>query len=202
METIRPVLPRRISLAPEDAVISRYDAARAILRDIHADRRKSAGQVYDSELGGYRPQRFSSSSIGSTASWDAFDYNPSVRSSTSSWPSTASSPSYLSTPSYKTNVQYPPIALPGSQRSSYGKTPQPKSRCTTPGERAFQRLPPAVYDCILVHLRAFHEDASSLSCSTCYLRDMHSLALVSRKWDRAVRPRLWVDRRDNIMCGY
>ena len=145
-------------------------------------------QVYDPDLGGYRRQRFSLASTGTSVSWDPFDFNPaSIRSSTSSYASIASIPSfYYSTP------QTSPASLAGSQRSSYVPplATQQKLRSTAPPTPVFQRLPPAIYDCILVQLRAFHEDSSSLSCQTCLLRDFCALALVSRKWDRAVRPRL------------
>lgn len=152
-----------------------------------------AGQVYDPDLGGYRPQRFSIASTGSSVSWNPFDFeSTSVRSSTSSYPSIASCPSYFSTPSYYSTAPTIPTSISGPQRSSYTNpyATQPKTRSTTPISGTIQRLPSAVYDTILVHLRAFHEDAASLSCQTCFLRDMSSLALVSRKWDRAVRPRL------------
>ena len=144
----------------------------------------SAGQVYDPDLGGYRPQRFSLASTGTSISWNPFDINPgSPRSSTSSYASIASLSSI-----YSTGQTPPPFLNGSSKHSSY--TTQQRLRSTAPPTPVFQRLPPAIYDCILVQLRAFHEEASSLSCQTCCLRDLASLALVSRKWDKAVRPRL------------
>ncbi|CAF9909561.1 MAG: hypothetical protein HETSPECPRED_009459 [Heterodermia speciosa] len=145
----------------------------------------SAGQVYDPDLGGYRPQRFSLASTGTSISWNPFDINPgSPRSSTSSYASIASLSSI-----YSTGQTPPPFLNGSSKHSSY--TTQQRLRSTAPPTPVFQRLPPAIYDCILVQLRAFHEEASSLSCQTCCLRDLASLALVSRKWDKAVRPRLY-----------
>ena len=51
---------------------------------------------------------------------------------------------------------------------------------------AYQRLPPEIYDFILKQLGAIHEDPASQSCQTCHFRDLCSLALTSRAWDKAV----------------
>lgn len=42
-----------------------------------------------------------------------------------------------------------------------------------------------------MQLRTFHEEPASSSCQTCYYRDLCALGLVSRAWDRAVRPKLY-----------
>ncbi|KAL8996278.1 MAG: hypothetical protein Q9169_004164 [Polycauliona sp. 2 TL-2023] len=70
-------------------------------------------------------------------------------------------------------------------------TTQQKLRSTEPPPPVFQRLPPEIYDCILHHLAVFHKEPYSMSCETCRLRDLCALALVDRRWDRAVRPRLY-----------
>ena len=51
-------------------------------------------------------------------------------------------------------------------------------------------LPPEVYDCILDHLKIIHEVPISQGCQTCHLRDLYSLALTSRTWDKAVAERM------------
>ncbi|KAF2111691.1 hypothetical protein BDV96DRAFT_498801 [Lophiotrema nucula] len=48
----------------------------------------------------------------------------------------------------------------------------------------FKKLPREVYDCIVGQLEQLHFE-SDQSCPSCYLRDMHSLMLTSRAWDRA-----------------
>ena len=54
----------------------------------------------------------------------------------------------------------------------------------------FQGLPSEIYDCIIQQLRVLHEDPASQSCQTCHLRDLCSLALTSRAWDKAVVKRM------------
>ncbi len=142
-----------------------------------------SGQVYDPAIMGFRAQRMGSiASSTSSISRDSLSYDlNSVRSSVSSYESFMTAPSI--NPTYHANAGF--LA---SQRDSY--TTQQKSRSAVPPRPVFQRLPPEIYDCILQKLREFHETPSSLSCQTCYLRDLSSLALTSRAWDKAVRVRL------------
>ncbi|KAI9734673.1 MAG: hypothetical protein M1834_002274 [Cirrosporium novae-zelandiae] len=56
---------------------------------------------------------------------------------------------------------------------------------------AFKLLPQEIYDCILRQIEILHSDPSSPSCATCYMRDLCSLALTSRAWNRAARVRLY-----------
>lgn len=131
----------------------------------------------------FRAQRMGSiaSSISSiSGDSSSYDLN-SVRSSVSSYESFMTAPSINST--YYSNAGF--LA---SQRNSYAT--RQKLRSTVPPQAIFPRLPPEIYDCILRKLREFHETPSSLSCQTCYLRDLSSLALTSRAWDKAVRVRL------------
>lgn len=140
------------------------------------------GQVYDPELGGFRPQRFSLASSKSSMTWNSFEsMPPSYRSSVSSRPSFISMP-----PIYSMGLPSPPLS------PSYNSTfiTQQKLRSTAPPPPVFQRLPPEIYDCILRQLTVFHEEPASMSCQTCRLRDLCALALVDRRWDRAVRPQL------------
>ncbi|KAK2789773.1 hypothetical protein FQN52_005899 [Onygenales sp. PD_12] len=52
-------------------------------------------------------------------------------------------------------------------------------------------LPQEVYDCILSHLQFSHSAPNSEGCMTCFMRDLYSLALTSRAWEKAVRVRLY-----------
>lgn len=56
--------------------------------------------------------------------------------------------------------------------------------------RIFQKLPREVYACIVQQLEVLHFGRGTQSCTTCYLRDLHSLALTSRAWDKAARNKL------------
>ena len=185
---MEPCRRTRAFLDPNDALTTRF----VLLEFRHHGRASAAdfdrfvyrsGQVYDPAIMGFRAQRMGSigSSTGSM-SWDSSSYEMnSLRSSISSYESFMTAQSISST--YQANAGLQP-----SQRSSY--TTQQRLRSTAPPPPVFQRLPPEVYDCILRKLREFHENPSSLSCQTCYLRDLCSLALTSRAWDKAVRVRL------------
>ena len=110
----------------------------------------------------------------------------SPRLSTSSFTSAASNASSASTYSYST--------APSTPISRISKLSPPSSQLQLPskipGRPIFQRLPQEIYDCILQQLRAFHKDPASQSCQTCHLRDLCSLALTSRAWDKAVVKRM------------
>jgi hypothetical protein len=68
----------------------------------------------------------------------------------------------------------------------------PVSQPPNPLEPAVGRLPASVYACILDQLQTLHEGPAShqFGCVTCYQRDLHSLALTNRSWERAVRSKL------------
>lgn len=178
----------RVFLDPNDALTTRF----VLLETRHHQRHLSAepdqcvhrsGQVYDPAIMGFRAQRMGSvgSSI-SSMSWISTSYDmTSLRSSISSYDSFMTAQSINST--YQANT-----GLPSSRRSSY--TTQQRWRSTAPPLPFIQRLPLEIYDCILRNLKNFHENPASLSCQTCYLRDLCSLALTSRAWDKAVRFRL------------
>ncbi|KAL1958223.1 hypothetical protein VTO42DRAFT_4731 [Malbranchea cinnamomea] len=53
------------------------------------------------------------------------------------------------------------------------------------------RLPAEVYDCILLHLEQLHTAPHQEGCTTCYMRDLYSLTLTSRAWERAARSKLY-----------
>jgi hypothetical protein len=50
-------------------------------------------------------------------------------------------------------------------------------------------LPEEVYDCIISQLEDIHLGGDN-ACPPCYLRDLHSLTLTSRAWERTARPQL------------
>ena len=94
--------------------------------------------------------------------------------------SSATSFSYSTAPSSPSSLKSRP-SLPSSQSQLHLKTSH---------RPVFRGLPPEIYDCILQQLRESHEDSTSQSCQTCHLRDLCSLALTSRAWDRAVVKRM------------
>lgn len=56
--------------------------------------------------------------------------------------------------------------------------------------RLFQTMPREIYDCILAHIRIL-DLKGDRACSSCYLRDMVSLSLVSKAWNRAAIAQLY-----------
>ncbi|PVH99115.1 hypothetical protein DM02DRAFT_680132 [Periconia macrospinosa] len=57
----------------------------------------------------------------------------------------------------------------------------------------FRTLPREVYECILLQLERMYLGCGGKSCSECYVRDLYSLSLTSRAWDRVVNPRMYRD---------
>jgi hypothetical protein len=57
--------------------------------------------------------------------------------------------------------------------------------------RVFKNLPREVYDCILEWLELQHF-GNQQYCPSCHLRDLCSLSLTSRAWDRAATIQLYV----------
>ncbi|KAI5291027.1 hypothetical protein KEM54_006620 [Ascosphaera aggregata] len=60
-----------------------------------------------------------------------------------------------------------------------------------PSPVTFKNLPPRIYNCILENLEKSHLGPYGDGCLTCYLRDLHSLSLTCRAWERAVRPKMY-----------
>ena len=140
-------------------------------------------QVYNPEIMAHRPQRLSLGSSKSSIAWKPMDFDPtSPRSSSSSYLSIGTTTSKYST------AQGTNTTSLGSRPSSF--TNIQRLRSTNPPPPLFKRLPQEIYECILQHLATVHLSVSSTSCATCYMRDLCSLALTSRAWDRAVRKQL------------
>lgn len=57
--------------------------------------------------------------------------------------------------------------------------------------RIFEQLPRSVYDCILTQLELIYFSQNQ-PCPACYLRDLRSLSLTSRAWDRATTLQMYV----------
>ena len=107
--------------------------------------------------------------------------------------STSSSTSFApSVASSATSYSY--STAPSSPKSLISRPSPPSSQSQLhlkiPHRPVFRGLPPEIYDCILQQLRMSHEDFTSQSCQTCHLRDLCSLALTSRAWDKAVVKRM------------
>ena len=187
--------PRSVSAAPSGSrsecacrqphIQSRLKA-RGLQALIHRFAYSHAGQVYDPSIMAYRPQRMSIASTKSTISWGPQDHTPELRPETRR-SSVSSYASYASQNSIYSQAHTTATSM-GSRRSSF--TTQLKARSTQPLAQVFKGLPPSIYDCILQQLKILHNEQYMQSCATCYQRDLHSLALTSRAWDRAVRPRL------------
>lgn len=62
----------------------------------------------------------------------------------------------------------------------------------------FKHLPREVYDCIVDQLEQLHLGQGQ-SCPPCYLKDLHSLSLTSRAWDRATTLRLYVPTNIRVL---
>lgn len=150
-----------------------------------------AGQIWDPTLGAFRAQRLpialSKSSVAANAKIVNTNRAQSRRPSISSYTSLGSGLGSTATAYTYSSAQCLPSSLV-SQPSSYST--QTKARAKVPCRAIFKALPPEVYDCILQQLRVLHETPESQSCQTCHVRDLCSLSLTSRAWDKAVVKRL------------
>lgn len=77
-----------------------------------------------------------------------------------------------------------------SSKSYVPRTRRPASR-TFPS-RFFERLPEEVYQCIVARLEGSYFGDKFGTCTTCYMKDLHSLTLTSRDWERSSRRNLYV----------
>src|SRR5213076_3086012 len=82
---------------------------------------------------------------------------------------------------YGSLSSHSPVALNRTPMTSRSSLPlRPRSLREIAGE-SFQKLPKEVLACILEQLKHIHNHPS-MSCATCYLRDMHSVSLTSNAW--------------------
>lgn len=66
------------------------------------------------------------------------------------------------------------------KRNSARRRPGPEKELPA---RIFKSLPREVYDCIVAQLEEIHLRQDQ-ACPSCYLKDLHSLSLTTRAWDR------------------
>lgn len=150
------------------------------------------GQIWDPTLGAYRAQRLplalSKSSVAANTMNGHVNEQSIYRPQTSaSYASTASNSNSFNTPYTHSSTPTSPDSLFSPHSNS---TSQMRAQRKPPPRVYFQNLPPEVYDCILQQLRVSHEDPWLQSCQTCYMRDLCSLSMTSRAWDKAVVKRL------------
>jgi hypothetical protein len=69
------------------------------------------------------------------------------------------------------------------ERERYKRQRCPKSADVQLSEAIFKTLPREVYECIISQLEQIYLGQEG-PCSACYLRDLYSLSLVSRTWDK------------------
>lgn len=121
-----------------------------------------------------RPRKLSGSSSNALSTSRSHE-NLNLRTRNPSWGSTASYESVESAgwrPSYLQHQRPAPI-----------KGLRSKAK---PGEM-FASLPGEVLEVVLEMLKELHLDRPSDSCATCWMRDLCSLSLCSRKWYNAAR---------------
>ncbi|KAM5473495.1 hypothetical protein MauCBS54593_002291 [Microsporum audouinii] len=91
------------------------------------------------------------------------------------------------------NSSVPSLYSPATVRYSY--YPYKHGRISPPDQQPMQvftnRLPDEVYECILSHLWSLHTSSCTEGCLTCYMRDLYSLSLTDRAWEKAVRGKLY-----------
>lgn len=135
-------------------------------------------------------QRMSSN----TASYQQFTppHNPSVL--PQSPHSLIKSPTFpLLYSNHAANPSVPSTYTPATVRYSY-YPPTKHGRISPQDQQPMQvftnRLPDEVYECILSHLWSLHISSCTEGCLTCYMRDLYSLSLTDRAWEKAVRGKL------------
>jgi hypothetical protein len=58
--------------------------------------------------------------------------------------------------------------------------------------RIFEELPQEIYECIVQQLQLSYFNDSAGTCTTCYMKDLYSLTLTSRSWERFTQRQLYV----------
>ncbi|EPE25072.1 RNI-like protein [Glarea lozoyensis ATCC 20868] len=185
-----PFLPFGVSIEMEHQLQVRHGYSSSI------GSRSSFGSGSRSPLSSNNPSNYGSSrtSLSSTLSVSSIEVNarmPKVVRPNYTDPMAAPFTMY----GYGRPTQRPlliPQRLGGRQSSytsqSFGKSYQRR----VPGE-AFKKLPEEVLLNILVELRKSHLEQSSLSCSTCCMRDLISIGASCRKWSNAASVALYED---------
>ncbi|TID25210.1 hypothetical protein E6O75_ATG04415 [Venturia nashicola] len=93
-----------------------------------------------------------------------------------------------------------PWEVERSKRSYVPRLRRPAAR-TLPS-RFFEKLPEEVYQCIVAQLEESYFSDEFGTCTTCYMKDLHSLMLTSRDWERVSRRKLyskiWLCTEDHL----
>ncbi len=89
----------------------------------------------------------------------------------------------------QTTLRIPPKLSKGPPSPT---SPKRKYAPRIPGE-GFKKLPEEILLVVLSELRKLHLGTGSLSCSTCWMRDLTNLGLSCQKWWRAARIALYED---------
>ena len=147
-------------------------------------------QIYGSTMPIPRAERIPIALSKSSLSPTSDDGRPSTaRSLPYSFTSQSShSSSVTSLPSTFTSISTHPYGAPSPLSTTSLRTPTRKPPKLP--QWIFQNLPSNVYDRIVYQLRIIHEESPLRSCQTCYMRDLCSLSLVSRAWDKIAVRRL------------
>ncbi|KAE9987893.1 hypothetical protein EG328_001320 [Venturia inaequalis] len=82
-----------------------------------------------------------------------------------------------------------PWETKGSIKSNVPRSRRPASRSIP--SRSFEKLPEEVYQFIIAQLEESYFSDKFGTCTTCYMKDLHSLTLTSRGWERASRRKLY-----------
>jgi hypothetical protein len=145
---------------------------------------------------------FASASSSSTTLARYSDTSSSHHSDGSSMRSRASSiSSYTTVSSYGYTDDIPKLVKTPWEAERLSKSYIPRNRrpaSRTFPSRFFEQLPDEVYQCILAQLEGCHFNDGSGTCATCYMKDLHTLTLTSRNWERSSRQQLFVIA--NLAC--
>lgn len=133
------------------------------------------------------------------------DCSSSRHSDASSIRSRASSiSSYTTVSSYGYMDDIPKLVKTPWEAERSTKSYIPRTRRPAPRNfpsRFFERLPDEVYQCIVTQLGETYFSDEFGTCTTCYMKDLHSLTLTSRGWERSSRRKLYVDV-DLLCCPF
>lgn len=130
-----------------------------------------------------RPRKLSSSSI-STGSCVSKEESVTISPRSSSWNSSVTSFDSMEFINNRSEYTY------------HGPTGSVGSRLYVPQAKPneiFAALPGEVLELILDELKKLHLRPGSESCATCWMRDLCSVTLSSRKWSKFARTSLYVE---------
>ena len=147
-------------------------------------------QIWDPTAGCYRDQKLPLALSKTSLSPVSPDGRPTTPQSPPSSVSSHTSASF-SLRSYSSTATSLSIKGAPAWRSSHSLS-RARPFQPPPGlpARIFQILPLSIYENIIQQLKLIHERSSLQSCQTCYMRDLCTLSLTSRTWDKVAVKRL------------